>query len=326
MNAEHVREDDERSGCRHKGKPCCGKVHCTCPCPRVHENRMKQLEQFWLQSPLITAQDTTDVSGFIEVFKKKRLPLLALWRYASVHVLFNQTYLLRMFDEQGVIRSKSPYIPDWEQMGQILQKEKARGHVVRSSNFYSVTLKALSLVHKAFESSTALVPANPTRRDVLSAQILWASAPETILTMYEQRPTRELWAALLATFQENVSRVSSGLVADYMVKCIIDRVSASYPLQTGSISAWPVNCPGYKLAYAKLFRQKPKDRESKFQALCYIYKRLNAKRPCTMCDALSQLCWLKKLQDKQSKTKSAKTKKSKAGQIPKVNSQQVKRK
>ena len=43
MNAEQVREDDERSGSRHKGKPCCGKVHCTCPCPRVHENRMKQL-------------------------------------------------------------------------------------------------------------------------------------------------------------------------------------------------------------------------------------------------------------------------------------------
>ena len=158
---------------------------------------------------------------------------------------------------------------------------------MRSSNYYSVTLRSFS----TDGGYTWLdPPSDPVRRDVLMAKLMFSAVPRKCWTLYENAPSRDYWTACHVTFQENLRQRSKGICDHYMHKCALDRFFSVRHIDPGTVAWWPTRCPAYHNAYKELWRNLPEDKQ--FAALMVIYKRLRQVRCCSVPVALSHTCWL----------------------------------
>ena len=284
-----------------KRRPCCGLRYDKCRCkvlPGLKKKPLQELAKRFLASPLNTAGDTTDVSVFKELMQDrcKTLSTRVILCYCHIHIVFNQRHLLEAMINKNVFLSKKPWV-DWERLHGVIVSAKAKKQLVRSSNFYSTTIRDVLLQsgHKV-----AHVPTNPIARDVLACKIVGCDAiPLAICDLYDAGPSRDLWKAMLQEWLLQVKSKCSGAFAHYYMKCCLDRLFAVRHIDHGTISWWPSECPSYKQWYKLLFTKKKNfNEEEKFQILCAIYKKLNVVRTgCTFTDALAQTCWSLKEQD-----------------------------
>ena len=278
----------------HRNRPCCGRRYDLCQCKPpegLNKERLDALAKRFLETPLSTVGDTTDVSAWKDLMQDRStfLPTSVLLGYAYVHVVFNQTHLLRAILEENAFTFESPWV-DWIKLRTIVERAKARQLTIRSSNFYSTTLRDI-MPQSGFER--AEVPKNPVDRDVLACKIVGFDAvPAVVCELYDRAPSRDLWKAMLQQWLAQAHNLCKGAMADYYMKCCLDRLIAVRGIDHGTISWWPTGCPSYIAWYKPLLPNgQCVHEEDRFRVLCFIYRRLNSVRSCTIAEALAQTCW-----------------------------------
>ena len=117
------------------------------------------------------------------------------------------------------------------------------------------------------------------KRDALMARIVWIAVPRSVFDLYDQQPSRDLWHAAHATFQENLSKTASGICAHYMHKCALDRVFSVRRIDPGTVSWWPTRCPSYIDAYKKLWPNRTLREDEHFDALA-LMQELRTRSAC----------------------------------------------
>ena len=299
--AEHRKSS--RSAAEHPGqprrpRPCCGLRcdKCTCkPPPGLHQRPLNALAKRYLTTPLSTVGDTTDVSKFRRLMKERcqSLPIWVVLLYTFVHVVFNQEELLKAMLDKKAFLFKPPWV-NWTRLKAIIRKAKQNEQKIRSSNYYSSTLKRVvpQTGHKPVEK-----PVDATERDVLTCRLVaHDSLPREVCYLYDANPTRDLWKAMLKEWLRQASLKSTGVLDHYYLKCCLDRLFAVRDIDHGTISWWPVQCPSYEYWYDTLYPNRCSrarfHEDEKFQILCAIYRKLNSTRgPSTFTEALAQTCW-----------------------------------
>jgi hypothetical protein len=185
----------------------------------------------------------------------------------------------------------------WERLQAVTAEAKAQQQIVRSVNYYSVTLRSVVL-QSGHVGVT--VPANPVARDVLMCKIVgYDSIPHATCALYDAAPSRDLWTAMLHEWLRQVHSRASGVFSHYYLKCCLDRLCAVRNIDHGTIGWWPTDCPSYidwyKILYPKRCFRARLDTWGKFQVLCAIYVKLKAVRNnTTFPEALAQTCWMLK--------------------------------
>ena len=284
----------QRAGLR-QHRPCCGRhsQNCTCKAPKgMNKKPLTALIKRFTETDLCTVADTTDVGPWQEIMQDrcKNLPMRAILGYSQIHVTFNQEHLLKQFVEDKAFLFKKPWV-DWERLAQIVAQAKKHGMVVRSSNYYSTTLKKVLLQSGL---KPAKMPTDPVSRDVLACQIVDAALPRACCDLYDARPSRDHWQAMLEEWLQQIRSKCRGPFSHYYLKCCLDRLFAVKRIDHGTISWWPVTCPAYDEWYKLLYPNRTLSRQEKFQTLCITYAVLNRKKHCTFTDALAQTCWVHK--------------------------------
>ena len=177
----------------------------------------------------------------------------------------------------------------WNRLAKVMHAAKAREQLIRSSNYYSATLRRVVLQsgHKSVKAFK-----NPIERDVIACKIIGQDAlPHAICELYDANPSRDFWKGMLLEWRRQASSRASGAFGDYYMKCCLDRLFSVRQICHGTISWWLTECPSYKKWYRILYPKQRLDADSKFQVLCAIYLKLNAARNCSFADALAQMCW-----------------------------------
>ena len=139
----------EHSILHRKLRPCCGQRYdmCTCkPFPGMRTGCLSILAKRYVRTPLNTVEDTTDVSVFQEVLGGlcKKLPIALVLTVACTHVVFNQRHILEEMVEKRILLKKKPWVC-WDRLAKIIHAANARGQLIRSSNYYSATLRRIVL-------------------------------------------------------------------------------------------------------------------------------------------------------------------------------------
>ena len=281
-------------------RPCCGLRGDKCACrapPGMRGAALTALAKRFVRTPLSTWQDTTDVSGFHNVLRDRcrNMPTSAVLCYCFVHVVFNQQYLLEAMVKEKAFLFRQPWV-DWERLHEIVARAKARNMVVRSSNYYSATLRSVSLyssVRGNLLQSNFQVPKNGVARDVLACRLVGVTAmPTAVCDLYDAAPSRDLWKAMLLQWLSQVHRTCAGAFDHYYMKCCLDRLFVVKTVDPAFISWWPTECPSYQVWYKDLCAtKKTLTEEERFQILCSIFRKLNSSRNCTFPEALAQTCW-----------------------------------
>ena len=149
----------EHSILQRKLRPCCGRRYDMCTCkafPGMRTKCLAILPKRYVRTPLNTIPDTTDVSVSQEVLGDfcKQLPIAAVLTNAYIHVVFNQRHLLEAMVQKKVLVNKKPWV-HWGRLAKVIHAAKARGQLIRSSNYYSATLRRVVLQsgHKSVEAS-----------------------------------------------------------------------------------------------------------------------------------------------------------------------------
>ena len=250
------------------------------------------LTKRFVETDLCTVPDTTDVGPWQEIMldRCETLPTRVILGYSHIHVTFNQEYLLKQFVEGKALLFKKPWV-DWKRLAQIVKLAKTRGVPVRSSNYYSTTLKEV-LLQSGLER--AKMPTDPVDRDILACQIVDAALPRACCDLYDARPSRDLWQAMLEEWMQQIKVKCRGPFSHYYLKCCLDRLFAVKRIDHGTISWWPVACPAYNSWYKLLYPHQKLSVQDKFQILCATHTALNRKKSCTFTDGLAQTCWAKK--------------------------------
>ena len=271
-----------------KLRPCCGRRYdkCTCePSPGMRTGCLSMLAKRYVCTPLNTVKDTTDVSAFQEVLGDlcKKLPIAAVLTIAFIHVVFNQRHLLEAMVEKKVFVNKKPWV-HWDRLAKVIHAAKARGKLIRSSNYYNATLRRVVLQNK---HKLVKTHKNSIERDVLACRIIGQdSLPHAICELYEAKPSRDLWKGMLLEWMQQASSRASGAFGHYYMKCCLDRLFSVREICHGTISWWPTECPAYRKWFRILYPKQRLDDDSKFQVLCAIYLKLNAARNCSFPNAI----------------------------------------
>ena len=287
-----TRAKRDRTGEVKRSLPCCGKnpKNCDCRVPgKVVRAELNVVKQHFKDAPLISAADTTDVSVFQRLLGE-RLAEASLWfvfALAALHALFNQEDVWASFLLKQVVDFSNESV-DFKALQMVLHSFLKKKKIIRSSNYYSVTLRKWR--HGPLDTWQK-VPKSRSARDALMARLVFASVPHPLWTLYEAAPSRDYWKAANVMFQSAVSDVSKGIMADYMHKCVLDRVFAVRDIDPGMISWWPLNCPAYVNGLGKIFGDSLSSEEDKFLALMYVYKQLRRVRSSSVPDTLAHLCW-----------------------------------
>ena len=221
------------------------------------------------------------------------LPIWVVLLYAFVHTVFNQEELLKAMLDEKALLFKPPWV-DWTILKRIIKKAKQKKQKIRSSNYYSSTLKRVvpQSGHKPVKK-----PVDATERDVLTCQLAaHDSLPRAICNLYDATPSRDLWKAMLKEWLRQASTRCTGVFDHYYLKCCLDRLFAVRCIDHGTLSWWPTECPSYVHWYGILYQNRCSKacfhEDEKFQILCAIYRKLNSTRgPSTFTDALAQTCW-----------------------------------
>ena len=183
----------------------------------------------------------------------------------------------------------------WNRLAKVIHAAEAREQLIRSSNYYSATLRRVVLQsgHKSVKAFKNLI-----ERDVIACKIIGQDAlPYAICELYEANPSRDLWKGMLQEWMRQASSRASGAFGDYYMKCCLDRLFSVRQICHGTISWWPTKCPSYKKWYGILYPKQRLDDNSKFQVLCAIYLKLNTALNCSFANALAQTCWYLKEKD-----------------------------
>ena len=129
-----------RTGDRRTAKPCCGLLNCKCQAPPgLQRFKLNELKKNWMQSSLISVEDTTDV----EVFKRLvssavsivDVPLAILLGFGFLHALFNQEAVWKAFVDNSVLTYKKPWTVDFNKMEEVLRCFCRANQLTRSSNY-----------------------------------------------------------------------------------------------------------------------------------------------------------------------------------------------
>ena len=252
---------------------------------------LKHLAKRFLTTSLNTVQDTTDVSVWQTLMRDrcKTLPTKVILGYAYIHVVFNQQHLLKAMVKEKALTFRSPWV-DWEKLNKIASRAKANKQATRSSNYYPATLRKTT---SQSGHQQAITNKEQVTRDVLACKLVGFNAiPTAVCDLYDDKPSRDLWKAMLQQWQTQVHNICTGAMSHYYMKCSLDRWFAVRKIDHGTISWWPTQCPSYKAWYKELYdASKDLHEDDHFQILCAIYRKLNATRACTFTDALAQTCW-----------------------------------
>ena len=127
---------------------------------------------------------------------------------------------------------KKPWL-DWERLAQILAEAKKHKLPSRSSNYYSTTLKEV-LLQSGLKQ--AKMPTDPVSRDVLACQIVEAALPRACCDLYDARPSRDLWQAMLEEWLQQTRSKCRGPFSHYYLKCCLDRLFAVKRIDHGTIT------------------------------------------------------------------------------------------
>ena len=262
-----------------KHRPCCGRLpkNCTCKAPKgMNKKPLTSLARRFTETDLCTVQDTTDVGPWQKLMQDrcKTLPTRAILGYSYIHVTFNQEHLLKQFVEDKAFLFRKPWV-DWERLAQIVARAKKRGMPVRSSNYYSTTLKEV-LLQSGLKK--AKMPIDSVSRDVLACQIVDAALPKACCDLYDARPSRDHWQAMLEEWLQQIRSKCRGPCSHYYIKCCLDRIFAVKRIDHGTISWWPVTCPAYNSWYKLLYPDRSLSEQEKFQILCATHTVLNRKK------------------------------------------------
>ena len=186
----------------------------------------------------------------------------------------------------------------WDRLAKVIHAAKAREQLIRSSNYYSATLRRVVLQsgHKSVKAFKNLI-----ERDVIACKIIGQDAlPHAICELYDANPSRDLWKGMLLEWRRQASSRASGAFGDYYMKCCLDRLFSVRQICHGTISWWPIERLSYKKWYRILYPKQRLDADSKFQVLCAIYLKLNTistSGNCSVPNALAQTCWHLKEKD-----------------------------
>ena len=262
-----------------KHRPCCGRLpkNCTCKAPKgMNKKPLTSLARRFTETDLCTVQDTTDVGPWQKLMQDrcKTLPTRAILGYSYIHVTFNQEHLLKQFVEDKAFLFRKTWV-DWERLAQIVARAKKRGMPVRSSNYYSTTLKEV-LLQSGLKK--AKMPIDSVSRDVLACQIVDAALPKACCDLYDARPNRDHWQAMLEEWLQQIRSKCRGPCSHYYIKCCLDRIFAVKRIDHGTISWWPVTCPAYNSWYKLLYPDRSLSEQEKFQILCATHTVLNRKK------------------------------------------------
>ena len=278
----------------HQRKPCCGLYRCHCKSPKgLVPSALRRLAVAFRKSPMQSAADTTDVEGFMRLSNAEvdmiKVPLWVTFGLGLMHTLFNREALWKAFIRKGAVVYKHPWLPNFHKIEIVLRDFKRRSEPTRSGNYYSVTLRKYSWDSgRSWEHA----PTDSSKRDALSAELLWSAIPVRLFELYEKSPSRDFWRACMEEFNERIGNSTSGICSDYTIKWGLDRTFSVKMIDPGTVSWWPVDCPAYRKAYKSLWKDLPEDQ--KFNALMTIYRRLKKIRKCSIPDALAHTCWLMK--------------------------------
>ena len=182
-----------------------------------------------------------------------------------------------------VFTNRKPWV-DWKRLREVVAKAKAQNLPVRSSNFYSTTLRNTSpQCHLKF-------PKNTIARGVPACQLMGFTAmPTAVCDVYDAAPSRGVWKAMLKQWLYQASTTCAGAFGHYYMKCCLDRLCAVKQIDHDIISWWPTDCPSYRTWYKLLYvDSKDFSEEDHYQALCAIYRKLHSAHRCTFPEALAQ--------------------------------------
>jgi len=143
-----------------------------------------------------------------------KLSTRAILGYSMIHVVFNQEHILVELIRRKAFIFKPPWV-DWKRVELVVGAAKKKNLVVRSSNYYSTTLKKPRV-------------SDPVKRDVLGARLSgFDSLPLACCDMYDTEPSRPLWKAMLEEWRHQVQSKCKGVFSDYYMKCALDRLRIS---------------------------------------------------------------------------------------------------
>ena len=156
-----------------KDRPCCGRRYDKCTCkapPGMCMKPLNALAKRFLTTSLSTVQDTTDVSAWQTLMRDRceTLPTKVILGYGYIHVVFNQPHLLKAMVKEKAFTFRSPWV-NWKQLQKIVSRARADNQVIRSSNYYSATLRNVILQSG---HNKVNMPKNPVARDVLACKLV----------------------------------------------------------------------------------------------------------------------------------------------------------
>ena len=106
---------------------------------------------------------------------------------------------------------KKPWV-NWDVLRKVLSKAKANKQLLRSSNFYSATLRGVVLQSGHSEVDK---PKDPVARDVLACKLAGFDAlPRIVCDLYDENPSRDHWRAMLQEWHQQVQTKCSGNVSN----------------------------------------------------------------------------------------------------------------
>ena len=112
-----------------------------------------------------------------------------------------------------------------------------------------------------------------------------------MIDLYEQNHDRTAWRRFNLQMADKIGQTTKGMFAEYMHKCVLDRILSVKAIDAGTVSWWPTECKAYVNAYAKLWKNGvPK--AQRFSALMYIHREIKKMKPGhRLSDTLAHTCW-----------------------------------
>ena len=138
---------------------------------------------------------------------------------------------------------------------------------------------------------------NASKRDRIAVECGFhaSRAAASALIRYEQEPCADHFRHLCSTWQLQLKQRMSGCVGSYTWKRLSDLLVCSGLVHRSHVCTWPADCPGYRLALARLFRGITSQHYE--DALFYLWRRWpNAQGLCRPPSAPGGLAFLGALQ------------------------------
>ena len=126
-------------------------------------------------------------------------------------------------------------------------------------------------------------------REVKTLQLLYHALPRKEIGQYAATACPRTFAAMYDQLKENLNLVAQGVFGDYGLKLMLDLLVLTGAAPQETLSRWPVDCPGYRIALATMFPGLPSAEH--LRALYWVHRELRQTWPFEFPESCAQLCW-----------------------------------